>query len=131
LNLALPSLPLTFLPFYLSLTCVKVRLQSKVCLLDIDIQGVQNVRKSKLDCKAIFITPPSLTELEKRLRGRGTDTGEKLKIRLENAVNEIAFSQVRGNFDAVLCNDNIDETFENLCKTLQGWFPELDLYVRK
>eukprot|EP01040_Poterioochromonas_malhamensis_P005525 gene5525-5938_t len=105
--------------------------QGKVCILDIDVQGVQNVKKSKLEVKTIFIAPPSIGELEHRLRDRGTETAEKIKIRLENAVNEINYSKVPGNFDRIIVNDHIEESFNQLIETLQSWFPELDLYTRK
>ena len=50
-----------------------VQNQNLICLLDIDIQGAQNVKKSTLDARYLFIAPPSMEELEKRLRGRGTE----------------------------------------------------------
>jgi guanylate kinase len=109
----------------------KVRAQNKICILDIDIQGVQSVKKSKLDFKCLFVTPPSMKELENRLRGRNTETMDKIKIRLDTAVNEIAFGQQPGNFNAVIVNDNIDDTLDNIVQLFQEWFPELDLYVRK
>lgn len=99
--------------------------------MDIDIQGVQNIKKTRLDCKFLFLSPPSMKELENRLKARNTETMDKIKIRLDTAVNEIAFSQQPGNFDAVVVNDNIDETVERVVQILQEWFPELDLYVRK
>jgi len=107
----------------------RIRAQNKICILDIDVQGCANVKKSKLDCKYIFISPPSIKELENRLRGRNTETAEKIKVRLENAVGEMAYSQVEGNFDGIIINDNLDKCFENVVRTLQGWFPELDLYL--
>lgn len=102
-----------------------------MCILDIDVQGVENVKRSKLDFKSIFITPPSLSELENRLRGRGTETAEKIKIRLENAAQEMAYGQAEGNFDSIIVNDTIENTFNEVVLTLQKWFPELDLYLPK
>lgn len=107
----------------------KVRAAGKVCLLDIDIQGVQNVKKSQLDSKYVFIAPPSLKELEARLRGRNTESAEKIKVRLENAVAEIAYSKEAGNFDSVLVNEQVDDSFGRLVRLLQAWFPDLDLYL--
>jgi guanylate kinase len=72
-----------------------------------------------------------MKELENRLRGRNTETMDKIKIRLDTAVNEIAFGQQPGNFNAVIVNDNIDDTLDNIVQLFQEWFPELDLYVRK
>lgn len=55
-----------------------VQRRGKICLLDVDIKGVCNLKKTDLNPKCIFIRPPSLKALEERLRGRGTETG-KLK----------------------------------------------------
>lgn len=100
-----------------------------MCILDIDIQGVQNVKKSSLDCKYLFVNPPSVEELEKRLRGRGTETDDKIQVRMSNAIGEIDYGNVPGNFDAIVTNNDIDATFKTLVKLLQGWYPELDLYI--
>ncbi len=92
---------------------------------------MQNVKNSTLDYKSLFVAAPSMEELEKRLVGRGTETADKIKIRLENAIKEVAYSQIEGNFDKIIVNHNVDETFEQLVHILQGWFPELDLYIEK
>jgi len=109
----------------------KIRQQNKICILDIDIQGVQNVKKSKLDCRTVFISPPSMTELETRLKGRATETADKIKIRLDNAIAEMNYGQQQGNFDKIVVNDNLEHAFERLLHEFQQWFPELDLYLRK
>ncbi len=79
----------------------------------------------------MFIMPPSIKDLENRLKGRGSETAEKIKVRLENAVGEIAFAKVEGNFDSIIVNDDFNRAFEEVVATLQRWFPELDLYMRK
>jgi len=106
----------------------KVRDQGKVCILDIDIQGVQNVKKSSLDCKYLFLAPPSMEELARRLKGRGTETADKIKVRMDNAQGEMAYG-TEENFDKVVINNDINETFKTIVSILAGWFPELDLYV--
>eukprot|EP01039_Chlorochromonas_danica_P004387 gene4387-4808_t len=106
-----------------------IRGQGKICILDIDVQGVQTVKKSKLDCKYLFVAPPSLQDLESRLRGRNTETAEKIKVRLENAVAELAYSKEEGNFDSILVNAEVEETFRQLVGVLQNWYPDLDLYL--
>jgi len=62
-----------------------------VCLLDIDVQGAASVRSSRLceDTSFIFFAPPSDEILEQRLRGRGTETEEKISIRLQGAKHEM------------------------------------------
>jgi guanylate kinase len=61
----------------------------KNVLLDIDVQGGRSVRKVYPDGVFIFLLPPSLASLEERLRGRGTDSDERIRLRLDNALREI------------------------------------------
>ena len=111
---------------------IQVRNQGKVCILDIDIQGVQNIKKSKLDCKYLFINPPSMAELEKRLRGRGTETPDKILVRLDNAKMELAYGQTEGNFDASIVNgESLELSFLDMVHVLANWYPDLDLYLEK
>lgn len=85
------------------------------------------MKKSGLKCHYIFIAPPSLTELEHRLRGRNTETAEKIKVRLENAAAEIAYSQEPGSFDAVIVNDEVEPAYERLLRKLQEFYPSVKL----
>jgi len=65
--------------------------QGMVCLLDIDVQGADSVRQSKLASTTsfVFFAPPTTAVLEQRLRGRGTETEEKVQKRLSGAVREM------------------------------------------
>ncbi|XWS56264.1 hypothetical protein CRYUN_Cryun09bG0070900 [Craigia yunnanensis] len=91
----------------------------KRCILDIDVQGARSVRARSLDAIFIFICPPSMRELEVRLRARGTETEEQILKRLRNAEAEIEQGKSLGIFDRILYNDNLEECYENL-KTLLG-----------
>lgn len=102
-----------------------VQNQNLICLLDIDIQGAQNVKKSALDAFYLFIAPPSMEELEKRLRGRATDSEEAMLRRLANAKGELLYGMEKGNFDAVLTNNNLDKTLQKMVGKFEGWFPDL------
>mmetsp|Transcript_7126 Transcript_7126/g.16533 ORF Transcript_7126/g.16533 Transcript_7126/m.16533 type:complete len:229 (+) Transcript_7126:76-762(+) len=102
-----------------------VRRTGKICILDIDVQGVRNVKKSSVDAKYVFIAPPSMEELEKRLRGRATDKEESILTRLANAQGELDYGMASGNFDLVLTNDNLDKTFQALVAQLEDWYPQL------
>ena len=104
-----------------------MRKSGKVCILDIDIQGVQNVKKANLDCKYLFIEPPSLEDLESRLRGRNTETEDKIKVRLQNAAGELEYGKTEGNFDAVITNVDIDNSVQEVMTTLKSWYPILNL----
>ncbi|XP_022151654.1 guanylate kinase 2-like [Momordica charantia] len=90
----------------------------KRCILDIDVQGARSVRASSLDAIFIFISPPSMAELEKRLRARGTETEEQILKRLRNAEAEIKQGESSGIFDHILFNDNLEKCYENLKKLL-------------
>ena len=102
----------------------KVQREQKICVLDIDIQGVQNVKNSALTCHYVFIAPPSVAVLEERLRKRATETEDKIRIRLENAKAELAFGRAEGNFDAIVENDDLEEAFQRLVELLREWYPE-------
>ena len=69
-----------------------VAASGKCCILDIDVQGARQVRKQTKQVRAIFvfIQPPNLEELEKRLRGRGTETEEQIQTRLATTKGEMA-----------------------------------------
>ena len=64
--------------------------EKKIPLLDIDIQGTEKFVKAFPETNTLFIFPPSIETLEQRLTGRGTETEETLKTRLQNARSEIA-----------------------------------------
>ena len=82
-------------------------------LFDIDWQGGQQVRNSVLGkhTLSIFILPPSITELERRLRSRGQDTDEVISNRMQKSRDEISHWP---EYDYVLVNDNLDVTAEKL-----------------
>ncbi len=61
-------------------------------VLEIDVQGALQVMKSMPECVSVFILPPSFEELEHRLRGRGTETEEKVRERLETAKRELPYA---------------------------------------
>lgn len=73
-------------------------------VLEIDVQGAGWVRRRSPEAVLIFLQPPSLEELERRLRSRGTETEEKLRVRLARAEVEMG---ERGNFDHVVVNDDV------------------------
>ena len=74
-------------------------------LLDVDVQGGMAVRKTYPDGVLIFVLPPSLQSLEQRLRRRGTDPDERIRLRLENARREIELGKA---YDYAVVNDDLD-----------------------
>lgn len=84
----------------------------KVVLLDIDVQGVDSLKRVFGDrCLSVFIVPPSMEELEARLRARNTESEEKLRERLKNAADEMAQAHA---FDHRIVNRDLTQSFRDL-----------------
>lgn len=86
-------------------------------VLEIDWQGAQQVRASMPECVSIFILPPSLTELERRLRDRRTDSEAVIERRLRDALSDMSHWD---EFDHVVINDNLDQAVLDLEAVLAG-----------
>jgi guanylate kinase len=80
-------------------------------LLEIDWQGARQVRSRKPDCVSVFILPPSRVELERRLRGRASDSPEVIERRLFNSREEIAHAH---EFDYIIVNDRFEDALGDL-----------------
>lgn len=86
-------------------------------ILEIDWQGAAQVRATWPDCEGIFILPPSRPELERRLRGRGTDSDEVIARRLRDAVEEMSHWD---EFRYVVINDAFSAALGQLKRILRG-----------
>lgn len=80
-------------------------------ILEIEVQGAKQVKEKMPEALSIFIMPPSLEELEERLRGRKTESEEAIKRRLNEASREIEAGK---DFDYRVINDNLDKALSNL-----------------
>ncbi len=108
----------------------------KDVLFDIDWQGAQQIRNSDLGAHtlSIFLLPPSITELRRRLEGRGQDTAETISKRMQKSWDEISHWD---GYDFVLVNENLDETEErlksivNAARLRRSQQPKLTEHVRK
>ena len=86
--------------------------QGHSVLLDIDVQGADSLKKEySHDTFTAFIMPPSMEELEKRLRNRGTDSEQTIQKRMKNAAKEIS---KKDEFDLVIVNDHFDRAYREL-----------------
>ena len=97
--------------------------EGKVVVFDVDVKGGINIKNMlKDEAFAIFIMPPSVEELKKRLEGRNTETAESLQQRLARAEMEISKSD---NFDAVILNDDltlaVNEVEKCIGEQLRKW----------
>ena len=79
--------------------------QGRDVLLDIEIQGAEQIHQKRPEAVRIYIAPPSWEELERRLTGRGTEDGEKIRSRLARGREEFAAAK---DFDYLVINDTVD-----------------------
>ena len=92
-------------------------------ILDIDIQGAMNVRKAMPGAVLIFILPPSIKELRRRLEHRGTDAQDVIEKRLAKALTEIGTAR---EYDYVVVNDDLDVAAEQVLSIVQASHLEVD-----
>ncbi|EEH16520.1 guanylate kinase [Paracoccidioides brasiliensis Pb03] len=85
--------------------------KKRICVLDIEMEGVKQVKRTDLNARFLFVAPPSLKVLEQRLRGRGTETEESLQARLEQARKELEFAKEPGVHDLVIVNDELEAAY--------------------
>lgn len=87
----------------------------KDILIEVDVNGATKIREKMPDVVTIFILPPSLEELKKRLVGRGTDSAEVIEKRLNEALREIEGSV---DYDYVVVNDDLDKAVDDFINVL-------------
>lgn len=85
-------------------------------ILEIEVQGGAQVKQKCPDCVTIFILPPSLEELENRLRGRGTEEEEKIQKRLQTAKDELKEAE---RYDYTVVNTEVADTAERIMEIIQ------------
>lgn len=105
-----------------------VQKAGKICVLDIDVQGVRSVKGTSLGAKCLWVEAPSMEALEARLRSRGTETEDKVQKRMANAQAEMDYARPRAGtapFDAYLVNDDLDSASERMKAILQTWYPHI------
>ena len=85
--------------------------QGRDVILDIEIQGAEQVHRRRPEAIRIYVAPPSWAELERRLIGRGTEDMEKVRRRLERGKEEFAVAR---DFDYFVINDTVDRAVEEL-----------------
>ncbi|BAU05593.1 MULTISPECIES: guanylate kinase [Fischerella] len=89
----------------------------KLVLLEIELEGARQIRRSFPEALSIFILPPSFSELEKRIRTRGQDSEEAIARRLRRAQDEI---NAADEFDIQIVNDDFETTLKSIEATLFG-----------
>ena len=95
----------------------RCRTDGKDVILEIDWQGADQVRDMLADAVSIFILPPSITELEKRLHGRGQDSADAIQRRLAEAKTDMAQA---ARYDYLIVNDDFDRAQRELLSIIQS-----------
>ena len=88
-----------------------------IVLLEIDVQGAMQVKRVFPDATLVFIEPPSMEELERRLRARATDSEEAIRERLENARGELAAAE---RYDVRIVNDDVETATDELVEVIES-----------
>ncbi|KAL1967504.1 hypothetical protein VTN77DRAFT_3019 [Rasamsonia byssochlamydoides] len=88
--------------------------KGKICILDIEMEGVKQVKRTDLNARFLFLAPPSLEELERRLRGRGTESEDSLNKRLAQAKNELEYAKQPGAHDKIVVNDDLEKAYTEM-----------------
>jgi len=86
-------------------------------VLDIEVKGARQIMSKEPEAITIFVTPPNMDELERRLRVRGTDSEEKMKARLERARAEL---EEKVYYDNIVVNDNVNHAAEEILSIIIG-----------
>ncbi len=103
--------------------------KSKLVIFDIDVQGFEQViKKLRTITTTVFITTPSLKELEKRLYNRGTDSKKVIEKRIENAKEEI---QYISQYDYLVINDNFEKAKDKLISIAKSSLTKSSLFDEK
>ena len=85
--------------------------EGKIVILEIDVQGALNIKKNTDNGVFIFLAPPSLSELKKRIVGRGTETDEDINIRMKNARKELEYIK---DYDYLVINDHLNSAISSV-----------------
>lgn len=92
--------------------------QGRSVVLEIDVQGGLNVRRAHLDAVLVFIEPPSMAELERRLRGRGTEDEASVSRRLADARKEMELAR---SYDVRIVNDDLERAAMELAHVIETY----------
>jgi len=107
--------------FYGTLKTEVARLlnEGKNVIFDIDVKGGLNLKKQYPDNSlAIFVQPPSVSELKKRLQSRQTETPEKIQMRIEKANEEMQYAK---DFDVIIINDDLEKAKNDAYKIVKSF----------
>lgn len=90
---------------------LKALAEGRACLLELDLAGARRVRQKMPEVRSVFLMPPSRTELERRLRGRGTENEAEMRRRFRTADEEFAAAS---EFDEIIVNSDVTKSCQEL-----------------
>lgn len=96
---------------------VKAVNEGRDFIIEVDVNGAEQIRKKMPEAVSIFIMPPSYSELERRLTGRGTDSKEVIAERMQSSLKEIARST---EYDYIVVNDDIDTAVNDIISIISS-----------
>lgn len=82
----------------------------RICILDIDMQGVKSIKALNFDARFLFLSPPLIDELRRRLESRGTETPQLIEKRISAAAGEMEFAKT-GAHDQIIVNDDLEKAY--------------------
>lgn len=91
--------------------------EGKDVILKIEVEGAMNIKRIFPECCLVFILPPSLAELERRLRKRGTETEDKIVLRTKQAKSELEFAK---NYDYYIVNGELEVAVDDLLAVIRA-----------
>jgi guanylate kinase len=91
--------------------------EGRQVILEIDPQGAMQVKQLEPESVLVFVTAPSMAELERRLLGRGSETEEQVRLRLANAEAELRFAEEYGH---VVINDDVARAADELAAIIDA-----------
>uniref|UniRef100_A0A0N4ZFT5 guanylate kinase n=1 Tax=Parastrongyloides trichosuri TaxID=131310 RepID=A0A0N4ZFT5_PARTI len=98
----------------------------KICILDLELQGVRNIKKVGFKAKFILVKAPSIEELEKRLRSRNTETEESLNLRLKHAKEDMEIIDKEPTlFDHIIINDDFETAYKKFMECISDEIKQL------
>merc|ERR1711957_346161 len=96
-----------------------------ICLLEVDIQGVEQICKTTLNPKYVFVFPPTFDDLKARLAARGSETAEQVETRLQTAKNELEKMDAADYADLKSINDDLSVAYPKFKQALLSYYPQL------
>lgn len=97
--------------------------KGKICILDIDVQGCQSAKLAGANPLCIFLLPPSMEELRRRLTDRGTETAAQIETRMATSIKELEWQHKPDFWHYIITNTDFDATYEQIKGIITKEYP--------